>query len=123
MPRYHIKVFMPYNIKNTLKDFNDNINMLKWQYSEHCIDNLKNRVYNIKDILLFISQLKLDYNDIFELYTNDKNEIIKACYRIISHAIFDLILVISNSKKIITLYANSKDDEHITLNKNLYARG
>jgi hypothetical protein len=122
MRRYHIKVYLPDNIKGKLKGFNDYLNTICWQYSEHCLDNIKHRIYNMEDILLFISQLNLDDKDIFELYTDDNDDIIKVCYRI-RHDIFDLIIVISKNKKIITIYTNSKDDEHITLNKNIYARG
>ena len=122
MSRYHKKVYMPDNVKGNLKGFNDGLNFLRWQYTSHCIDNLRHRSYDIRGILEFISKLKLNYDDIFELYTDDKDNITKACYRI-KYDIVDLILVITADKKIITIYTNIKDDDHITLDKNIYNRG
>lgn len=120
MTRYHIKVYMPNNIKSQLKRFTDNLNTLKWQYTAHSIDNIKSRWYNISDILSFINKTILKEKDIFEVYIFD-NKIIKACYRI-KYNSYDIILVLNDNKKIITIYMNNKDDEHITLNRSLYQR-
>jgi hypothetical protein len=122
MNRYHIKVYIPANIKSQLKSFTDNLNTKKWLYSRHSIENLKYRNYNIKEILFFVKDLKLDYKNIFEIYTDDKNYIIKVCYRI-KYKNFDIILVINKDKKIITIYTNAKNDKHYTLNKTLYNKG
>lgn len=121
MNRYHKKVYIPDNIKSKLEPFTDRLNSLNWQYSRHCIDNLKYRCYNIKDILSFIKNLKLNYKSIFEVYADDNNKIKKVCYRV-EYKSFDIILVINKNKKIITIYINTKNDKHITLNKNLYVR-
>jgi len=123
MKRYHKKVYFPDNSKIKLKKFTDNVNLKKWQYTSHSLDNLKYRAYNIKDILLFIRGLQLDYNNIFEYYVNDKGEILKAVYRINYKNNFALCLVISENKSLVTLYVNSLDDNHITLNEKLYCKG
>ena len=121
MNRYHKSIYIPNNIKEKLKPFNNRLNTLNWQYTPHSIDSIKNRCYNIKNILYFISKLSLDVKDIFEVYEFNNN-IIKACYRI-EYQTCDIILVIDSNKTIITIYANAKEDNHITLNKNLYTRG
>jgi len=47
--------------------------------------------------------------------------ILKACYRV-EYKEYDFILVLSADKTIVTIYVNSKNDSHDTLNKNLYSR-
>jgi len=120
MNRYHKDIYIPVKIKEGLKAFNDNLNRLKWRYTPHSIDNIKNRCYDIDSMLKFINNLILDNKNIFEVYSQD-NIINKVCYRI-EYITCDIILVIDNTKTIITIYANAKNDNHITLNKNLYAR-
>ena len=120
MNRYYKKVYMPDTIKRQLKTFNDSLNAFKFKYTPHSIDNIKNRCYDIKSMLYFISNLILSDEDIFEVYEFD-NTIVRACYRI-EYKDCDIILVLNEDKTIITIYANSKEDNHITLNKNLYAR-
>ena len=120
MNRYHKTIYMPDTIKNKLKAFNDSLNALKFKYIPHSIDNIKNRCYNIKSMLYFISKVILSDKDIFEVYTDDNN-ITKVCYRI-EYDTCDIILILSKDKTIITAYINAKEDNHITLNKNLYVR-
>lgn len=117
--RFHKKVYIPKEDFKRLQDMTCQLNKLNWQYSKHCLNNLKWRSYNIKDILLYIKNLTLDYKDIFEYYIDNKN-IVKICYRVNYINGLDLILVVSNRKEIITIYINTSNDDHITLNKNLY---
>lgn len=119
MERYHIKTGFNILHIEALKTLNTALNSKAWQYTAHCIDNLKYRILNINDILLFIKNLILDYNDIFEYYT-DKNDIIKICYRVKYSKNFDIILVIGRDKKIITIYINDINDNHVTLKIELY---
>jgi len=106
-----------------LKDFTCQLNVIKWQYTRHTLDNIKWRLYNIQDILLYIKALQLDYNDIFEYYASDNGTISKACYRVNYKGLFDLILVISSEKNIVTIYVNSQGDNHETLDKGIYRQG
>lgn len=116
MLRYHKKVYFP-DIKE-LSALNEHLNSLNWKYSVHALDNLKHRVINTFALLSYIKELKLNKDDIFEYY-KEGNNIIKVCYRI-DYKDFDFILVLGNNKEIITIYINSKDDEHESLHKNLY---
>lgn len=122
MNRYHKAVYIPDIDKKRLEALTDVLNAMKWRYTEHCIDTLKYRTIRIEDILVFIKNLKLNSQDIFEYYTDEKNRIIKIGYRIKYTSGTDIILVLSNTKNIVTIYLNTADDNHITLNKNLYVR-
>jgi len=116
MNRYHKKVYFKH-IKE-LSIFNDNLNAKKWQYSIHALDNLKHRAIDNMAILKYIRDIKLKYDNIFEYYSID-NDIQKACYRI-EYIHSDIILIVSKQKCIITIYLNSKNDNHETLKKELY---
>jgi len=122
MLRYHKDVYIPEVDKIRLVVSTDILNGLKWRFTPHCIDNLTVRTIRQEDILLFIKDLKLQAVDIFEYYINEYNRIIKICYRIPYTQNMDIILIISDEKNIITVYMNEKEDNHITLNKNLYVR-
>ena len=117
MKRYHKKVFFP-NIK-ALKEINILLNYLNWKYSQHCLENLKYRVLNITPLLLYIKNMTLNWQDIFEYYQREDGKIEIICYRI-NWKEYDFILVLSRKKEIITIYINAKNDKHETLNKNLY---
>jgi len=121
MLRYHKKVYIPIEDIKKLQDFTCNLNGITWQYSAHAIDNLKYRAYNIKDILIYIKDLQLDYKDIFEYY-KDNGNIQKAVYRVDYKGLYDLCLVISDNKMLVTIYINVKNDNHDTLDKNLYVK-
>lgn len=122
MKRYNRAVFYPYNSKDILKAFTDSLNSKDFKYTKHSIDNLKHRVIDISRLLNYIKNIKLSYDDIFEYYIDDIDNILKACYRVNYTKDIDIILVLSDNKSIITIYINSKEDNHITLNKRLYAQ-
>jgi len=116
MERYHKNVYFKHT--KELKEFNANMNIKNWKYSIHALKNLQYRAIDNLSILKFIKGLVLNEKDIFEYYTIN-NEIQKACYRI-AYKHSDIILVLSKDKKIITIYLNSKNDNHSTLKTELY---
>lgn len=118
MERYHKKVGIPDTIKNQFEGFTGALNTKKWLYTRHSIANLKYRCYDIKSILLFIKGLELKENDIFEVYVFD-SKLVKVCYRV-EYKNIDLILVVDSNKTLITIYVNTKDDKHYTLNETIY---
>jgi len=118
MNRYHIKTgFDPKHISQ-LKELTEQLNCKDWLYSEHCLDNLKYRIIDLKKILIFIKNSILNYSQVFEYYS--EQDIIKICYRLNYNNLQDIILVLTPDKKIITIYINSVDDKHITLKTELY---
>ena len=116
MKRYHKNVYFKH--EKELKEFNANMNIKKWKYSSHALKNLQYRAIDNLSILKFIRNIELNQKDVFEYYELD-NRIIKACYRI-KYIHSDIILVLSKDKKIITIYLNSKEDNHSTLKTELY---
>jgi len=120
MKRYHVKIFRPENTDQKLQNFNEALQYLEYRPTQHCLDNLKDRVDNIKALLYHLKSYCLNSQEIFEHYENDHGIIIKACYRISWESGQDLILVIGHYKQIITIYLNDSDDNHITLKPELY---
>ena len=123
MLRYHKQVYIPIIDQKKLKRYTDNLNRLKWQYSRHSLDNLKYRAIDRIGLLLSIKSKLLDWQEIFEYYTDDIGNIEKAVYRFKYIDGLDIILVISPDKKIVTIYLNNSDDLHYTLKKELYTKG
>ena len=123
MLRYHKNVYFKEADIKRLKLFTDDLNRLNWQYTAHSIDNLKYRAIDIEALLFFVKGLQLNRDDVFEFYIDDiSKDIIKACYRVSWQGNSDIILVIGESKQIITIYLNSTEDNHTTLKKELYQR-
>ena len=121
--RYHKNVFFPVYAQDKLTGLCYKLNFLQWQYTPHCIDNLKTRVIDLEQLLYFIkTDLKLNSDDVFEFYTDAKGNIEKLCLRVLYNKNIDIILVISNTKNIITIYINSSCDNHNSLRKNLYCK-
>jgi hypothetical protein len=123
MLRYHKQVYTEPEHLNALHILTERLNGLKWTVSEHCLDNIRYRVIGIEDILRFIKGVELKFENIFEYYLTDTGEPEKICYRVNYSEDIDLILVVSNIKNLITIYINSADDNHETLQKELYIKG
>jgi hypothetical protein len=120
MLRYHKKVFIDPLLLPRLKAFTASLNASDWGYSSHALENVKDRAIDLEALLRFIKGIILEPDTIFEFYIDDiTKDIIKACYRV-EWANMDIILVLGQDKKIITIYLNGKGDEHFTLNKDLY---
>jgi hypothetical protein len=120
MNRYHKDVYIPEADKAKIAGLTDVLNTLKWTYTGHCTYNLKLRYIGLTEILLFIKGVKLRHEDVFEYYKDEAGSIKKACYRVKYTAGIDIILILSDVKNIITIYTNTADDLHVTLDKNLY---
>ena len=123
MLRFHKKVFTEPEHWQKLSILTEQLNDMQWTHSEHCLDNIKYRIIDIEDILRFIKGIILKPYHIFEYYIDDKTrEPEKICYRVDYNNDIDLILVISKTKNLITIYINSKDDNHETLKIYLYEK-
>jgi hypothetical protein len=122
MNRYHKEVYTEPSHWQKLEAFTDDLNTLKWQYTEHCIDHIASRAIDLEGVLRYIKGLTLEAGKIFEYYLDDEGEPIKVCYRIPFNGL-DIILVMGENKQIITIYLNSKEDLHYTLKRELYIQG
>jgi len=116
MKRFHKEIYFPDTVK--LKELTARLNNKFWKFSSHSLDNLKYRAMDNASILKHVRDTKLDEENIFEYYRLDEG-IEKVCYRIpYSHS--DIILVVSKDKTLVTVYLNSKNDNHVTLTQELY---
>lgn len=123
MLRYHKSIYFSVDDIKKLQAFTNRLNGLSWAYTVHCIDNLKYRAIDIEALLRYVKGLILETQTVFEFYIDDiSKDIIKACYRVSWQGNSDIILVIGESKQIITIYLNSTEDNHTTLKKELYQR-
>lgn len=120
MKRYHKKIHFPH--KDEVKELTEKLNSRPWSYTSHCLENIRYRVADVTQVLLFIKKQVLRPEAVFEYY-RDAQGIIKACYRINYSEALDIILVLNNDKKIITIYLNQAEDDHYTLKHELYERG
>lgn len=121
MLRYHKQVFFDARDSQSLQAFTNRLNGLDWRYSCHSIDSIKDRAIDLEGLLLFIKDIQLNADQIFEYYIAEKSrDIIKACYRINWLKDVDIILCLEKDKKIISIWLNSVEDKHETLRKELY---
>ena len=121
--RYHKDVFYPQGADDKIDALCYRLNAMNWGYTAHCLNNARLRIMNLEQLLYFIkNDLKLAGDDIFEFYTDDRGNIEKLCFRIEFSKVYDIILVISSQKEIITIYINEKNDNHETLKRGLYAK-
>jgi len=124
MLRYHKQVFFDPKDSDRLKAFTKRLNELSWRYSSHSIDSIKDRAIDLEGLLLFIKDIELKADQIFEYYIDEQlKEIEKACYRINWLKDIDIILCLDKDKKIISIWLNSVSDTHENLNESIYAKG
>jgi hypothetical protein len=123
MGRYHKLVYTEPKHWQRLEALTEQLNNVKWQYTEHCLDHIKSRAVDLEGLLRYVKGLRLEAGQIFEYYLDDKGEPIKICYRINWLKNLDIILIIGINKQIITIYINSREDLHYTLKQELYQRG
>jgi len=122
MKRYHKKVRFPDADLPKLNELVDRFNAIeKFGYSDHCLEHLKYRAIDNMAVLNFIKDVWFEADQIFEYYTLD-DIIEKACFRLPYNKGIDLIVVLSKEKVIVTIYVNSAEDKHETLNTSLYQK-
>jgi len=106
MNRYHRKVFYPQEAGQELESITKELN------------SIKDEPVDIKSLLLYIKDLKINSENIFEYY-KDNDYIAKICVR------FDwknesVILCLTANKTLVSVWINSVEDTHETLKKELY---
>ena len=123
MNRYHYKVYFPPEADSMLETFTDEINSMQFRLTKHSFNNidLRGGWTAQQELIEDMKSLELDSESIFEYYTSG-GQIVKACYRVEWSSSKDIIMVIGRGKTIVTMYFNSTDDKHATLNKNNYVR-
>ena len=79
MKRYHKKVYFPHT--KEVEDLTKKLNSQSWNYSSHCLENIRYRVADVTQVLSFIKRHVLRPETVFEYY-RDVQGLIKVCYRI-----------------------------------------
>lgn len=123
LDRYHIDIYIPSWANESIVEFSKLVSQKKLICSYHATKKYErmNKEYKrmvrklIKNVNL---ELSIDY--IFEFYAKDR-EIKKICYRFPQPELeSDIILVIAQSGKIVTIFLNKNFDPHISLQRDLY---
>lgn len=121
MKRYHVRICRPEGAGQRLKVLTSRLNNKSWRFSSHCLENLKYRIVNIENLLAYIKTLKLRAVWCFEHYEDEEGNITKAVYRFNWQG-QAIILCINKDKRIISIWANSMEDNHETLRPEQYIK-
>jgi hypothetical protein len=121
--RYHIDIYVPSWANESILEFSKIVSEKKLICSYHATKKYDrmNREYKkvVRDLIKTVDlELSIDY--IFEFYAKDK-EIKKVCYRFpMPELESDVIFVVAQSGKIVTIFLNRNFDPHISLDSSLY---
>ena len=116
MTRYHKALYFPPTIRPDLVEFVANLPVLRLsKHAEQQVAEEENRNRPITP------PTTLNPSTCFEVYI-ETGRIEKAVFRVKTNAQYDTIYVVSRLGIVITLWSNSRDDNHQTLNPNLYER-
>lgn len=128
LKRYHKDVFLPSWTEELLSNFiNEVYSKGPLTFSGHAVEKIVESAFEhgknlFKYLIKILREGRLNLGDVFEFYSRDA-AIKKACFRFtFSDYPVDLVLVISSDGVVITVYAINKEDNHSTLNQELYER-
>ncbi len=129
LKRYHIDIYCPPWTRDSVLTFIQSLKDIKLIYSYHAnikLARMKNKYKTVIKSLVkeidFSDEQWLDY--VFEFSANGNNVIKKICYRFpITGLDSDIIFVISNTGKIVTIYLNDNFDKHHSLDESKYEKG
>lgn len=125
--RYHIDIYIPDWGRDAILQFCKLLSQNKLKYSYHANNKLRGMkkeyrviIKNLLKNLNLEDELNLDY--VFEFYANKNNIVKKVCYRFPTELDSDVILVISSTGKIVTIYLNGNHDGHKNLKTEIYEK-
>lgn len=129
LKRFHIEIYCPDWARESILNFCKSLSDDKLKYSYHATNKLKNMrkeyksaIKNLVKNLDLGDELYLDY--VFEFYANDLKEVKKVCYRFpMKELESDVILIISSTGRIVTIYLNGNHDKHRNLKVENYEQG
>ena len=120
MNKYHKNIHFPIKHQEKLKSFTDRLNNIsKFSFTSHARENVLLRINDLKYFYEFMLNLSLADSMIFEYVIND-DIIEKVVYRINYDDVRDIIISVTENKKIVTLYFNNVNDAHVTLRNKEY---
>jgi hypothetical protein len=123
--RFHIDVFYPEWSNDSILAFVEEVSKKQLILSYHAATKYRKLSRQYKRMVMDLMEnvnLKESINYIFEFYSDDRNQVKKACFRFPSNdeELSDIILVISSTGKIVTIFLNKNFDPRISLDRNLY---
>jgi hypothetical protein len=126
--RYHINIYVPEWGRNSVQEFCSKLADKELEYSFHATQKLKRMskkyrlaVHNLIKSINISDDILLDY--VFEFYTDEDKEVKKVCFRFpMVNLDTDIIVVISSTARIVTVYLNNEFDKHRSLELSLYER-
>lgn len=128
LKRFHKEIYFPPWYEKSVDDFLQQIRKTSaLVFSLHAVEKAISYSFKYgqelqKYLMKAIRKQCANSENVFEFYAVDEN-IRKACFRLSFDGFpVDLILVISADGTVITVYLINKDDNHSTLDKNLYEK-
>lgn len=127
LDRYHIDVYTPEWSRDSILDFCMSLKGVPLKYSKHALKKIYKltpkirwKTYRLIRSFNPSDEVNLDY--VFEFYAIEKS-IRKVCFRIpIIDTDIDIIIVVANTGKIVTIYAGHNKDFHKTLRSEIYTK-
>jgi hypothetical protein len=117
MGKYNKILGIPADTKAKAKEFLSRLAGFRLSLSSHAEEALRDE-RDIDGIKQNLYDYHPAYQDVFEIV--EYGQIEKIGFRI-PFNIRDIVFVINSWGKIVTIWTNDKEDNHSTLNKNLYA--
>lgn len=127
LKRFHKDVFYPEWSDNSIDEFTKPLDgnplILSYHANRDKYRYLPRRYKRIIRNILETVKLNNYKDTIFEFYSDGNNRIKKACFRFPTDVESDIIMVISSTGKVVTIFLNRNFDPKISLDRNLYEQG
>jgi hypothetical protein len=119
MMKYHKDIYFRPQDREGLESLNNFLARKKFTWSIHAKENIS-RVKDLHYFYKWFNMVEFTVKNIIE-YTIIDNDIKKVLYRLQYDEKSDILISVSNSGNIITLWFNSVQDKHKTLNTREYS--
>lgn len=118
MQRYHETIYMPYQlVLDSLRLARKN-HEFTGHAKSHFHDRDRSHRADEKLVRKALIALEINPPNPFEVYTRS-NKVIKAVFKTEYDETQDIVFVLTD-RRVITFYLNGKNDNHVTLNEDLY---
>jgi|SRR5688572_7948887 len=128
--RYHREIYFPNSFDSSMKQFVEEIlTDGPLTFSLHAAEKIVEYSHEygkkfFQYLVKIVRSNSLDPDKVFEYYSGKDGKITKVCFRYsFDESPVDIVMVVSASGVVITIYISNKGDNHSTLNKKLYKKG
>jgi len=116
MAKYHKSIGIPENIKAKAKDFIRQLSSYKMPLSNHAFEALQEEGQQ-ESIRQALEGYRPSYSEVFEIV--EYGHIEKIGFRIPFNN-RDIVFIVNSCGKIVTIWTNDRNDNHVTLNAKNY---